>query len=50
MAKSTRLPVIPRERERERVRQRQRQRQRQRERVRLPENISNHWKILALII
>ena len=48
MAKSTRLPVIPRERERERVRQRQRQRQR--ERVRLPENISNHWKILALII
>ena len=31
MAKSTRLPVIPRERERERVRQRQRQRQRERE-------------------
>ena len=50
MAKSTRLPVIPRERERQRQRQRETERQRQRQRVRLPENISNHWKILALII
>ena len=38
------------ERERDRQRQRETERQRQRQRVRLPENISNHWKILALII